>query len=349
MLLMAACFSLSIPVERAFARQPPQGATVAQASKVLDLTKFPQVGRIQDPGRASLAQLNYQAAGSTRKVYELLRSELTKRGFKELPGAYLSEQAASGTFECDGFKVSLSVFSGGKADQVNVSLIQHGNLDTAKLPVPTDVKPFFNGPVSSMYVTEASVEKIRQECRKLLLAQGWEAYGEAGPSLFFRQNAIRLTAFITVAPAQGNKTTLTYSTELMSVELPAAKGAINVQYSDSPAQLFLDHPGTMSEVVTIYRKLLAPARWQPTTENPFKIVHLPRNDLPQSSKRHADASNAHVRRENPSASHAPVRCGCCRAGSAGSGRNEEAESVQAHSRTAFGETGRHDSSRRRRR
>jgi hypothetical protein len=62
-----------------------------------------------------------------------------------------------------------------------------------------------------MYVTEAPVENTKEACRKLLLAEGWVPYGAAGDTQSFKQNAVRLSATVSSAPAQGGKTMISYS------------------------------------------------------------------------------------------------------------------------------------------
>ena len=103
-----------------------------------------------------------------------------------------------------------------------------------------------------------------------LTAQGWQPYGTAGDSLIFKQNAVRLNARATVAPAQGGKTLIEFSTEQLSVDLPAPADTLSLQYADSTAQLLFDTSADKADIVAFYRKALSPARWEATTEKPFK-------------------------------------------------------------------------------
>src|SRR5215208_6524589 len=95
------------------------------------------------------------------------------------------------------------------------------NGDTSKLPVPADAKLLYAFPTTRAYVTEKSVKETSDALRTLLTAQGWEPYGTAGDSLYFKRNAVKLSAWPSVAPAQGGKTVIQLATELMSVDLPA--------------------------------------------------------------------------------------------------------------------------------
>ncbi|MCE9554939.1 MAG: hypothetical protein K8T91_16415, partial [Planctomycetes bacterium] len=108
-------------------------------------------------------------------------------------------------------------------------------------------------------------------CKKLLLEKGWQPYGTAGDVQFFKQNAVRLTANVAAAPAQGGKTMISYNSEQMSADLPAPADAIRVQYADVTRQLSLDMKAPMDEVAKYYRGELAKTGWDATTENLIKM------------------------------------------------------------------------------
>jgi hypothetical protein len=199
------------------------------------------------------------------------RKQLIDKQWKELPGGYVSEQATNATFARDGFSLSLAVYPTGKAGAVSVTITNHGNVELGKLPVPPGVKPFFGGPVNASYITETSVEQTADACRKLLLARGWQPYGMAGDVLFFKQNAVRLAARISTAPAQGGKTVIDYSTEMMSVDLPAPADTEGLRYTDVNTQLFFDPKVSEQDIVGFYRPTLAKAGWEATTEKPINI------------------------------------------------------------------------------
>lgn len=247
-------------------------ATVAEAAKVIDLANLPLIKGAEEAKHRSLASVSYNVENvSSKSAFEFYRKRLTDMKWKELPNGYSSEQGASGTFARDGYSLSLSVFPTGKPDSISVMLKNHGNVDLAKLPLPPGTKPFFGGPTSAAFITEKPVEETSQAVEKLLAAKGWQRYGTAGTSLFFKQNAVRLLASIASAPAQGGKTVLTYSSELMSVELPAPADTIGLQYSDSAKQLFFDSKQPKEEIFDFYRQALKKAGWEVTTEAPIQL------------------------------------------------------------------------------
>jgi hypothetical protein len=122
-----------------------------------------------------------------------------------------------------------------------------------------------------MLIAESAVEPTTQEIRKTLEQQGWQPYGDAGPQHFYRKNAIRLSATIGMAPAQGGKTSISYSTELMSAELPALPHAQAISYSDTNKELGFETTQDTAEVHAAYRTLLQSAGWTATTDHPLKV------------------------------------------------------------------------------
>ena len=257
----------------AHAADAPSGspATVGEAAKVLDLATLPLMAGAEPPQHRNLACLFYTAPGTVKSVFEFHRKQIIDKQWKQVPGGYISDQTSNATFVRDGFSLSMTVYPTGKAGAVSVMLTNHGNVDPSKLPVPPGVKPFFGGPVNASYITETSVEKTADACRKLLLAKGWQPYGTAGDVLFFKQNAVRLAARISTAPAQGGKTVIDYSTELMSVDLPAPADTVRLQYADVNTQLSFDAKTSEQDIVRFYLTTLAKSGWEATTKNPIKI------------------------------------------------------------------------------
>ncbi|MBA4016861.1 MAG: hypothetical protein C0483_06720 [Pirellula sp.] len=142
--------------------------------------------------------------------------------------------------------------------------------DLASLPVPSGAtKVFVSGDVA-MYATEASVKSTLDECAKRLSDAGWEPYGAAGDSRYFKRGLVRLNANIVSAAAQGGKTMLSYTREKMSVDLPAPSDAEQLQYSNTTTQLHFDSPKTLDELCDFYRRALEKGGWKATTDRPLK-------------------------------------------------------------------------------
>ncbi len=266
---------------------PP--ATAEAAAAVLSLETLPLVAGAEAPSNQRLAGLSYQAKSTIKDAFAFHKKQLEARGFSELPNATLTDDYASSTFSKDGFRIAVSVMPDyGKPDSglVGITLLNLSNVELGSLPVPADVKPLYDFPASRAMLTELTPEQAAAKVAELFIADGWERYGTAGEVHFFRKNAVRVTAQVAAAPAQQGKTAITYSSELLSVELPAPPDATRVQYSDSTKQLSIDTPATADQVVDYYRDRLATAGWKATTDRPvvnrfesFLIFRNPAGEL----------------------------------------------------------------------
>ncbi len=250
-------------------------ATVEQAAKVLDLSTFPLMDGAKPQRSRHVAKLTYAAPGNVKTGFDFHRKTLTEQGWKELPNSSVNEQSASAIFARSGFILSLSVFSSGQSGELSIMLQNHGNITPGQLPVPPGTKPVYVGDSTAMYATEAAVPATTEACRNLFLAQGWVPYGGAGDSAEFKQNAILVTATVSVAPAQGGKTMIQYSSKLISADIPAPPDVEDLRYVDMPPELTFDTAPNQDAMVDFYRKNLAAAGWQSTLDHTVPIDDLP--------------------------------------------------------------------------
>jgi hypothetical protein len=257
----------------AFLKDP---ATPEQAAGVLDLSQLPLLeGADENPTR-TVANLTYQLGkGDVASVFGTYQKELTKQGWKETSrDTSVTPQSATTSLRKKGFVVSLSVFSA-SPPKINVSILDHGNVNLDALPRPPGSKPVYVGDLSAMYVTDGPVAETSAGLRKLLLERGWKPYGSAADASWFKQNGVRLTAMVSSAPAQGGKTMIQLSSELMSADLPAPPDADDLRYSDATKELTFDSAAGKQEVTAFYRKKLASSHWEPTLEKLVDIDERP--------------------------------------------------------------------------
>jgi len=142
------------------------------------------------------------------------------------------------------------------------------------------------GDSTAMYETEAAVPATVEACRNLFVAQGWVPYGDAGDSAMFKQNANLVTATVSSAPAQGGKTMIQYSNQLISADIPAPQGVDDLRYGDEPPELTFGTTQNQDAIVDFYRKTLAAAGWKSTMdklidvdEKPTMIFRNPAKDM----------------------------------------------------------------------
>ena len=248
-------------------------ATVEQAARVLDLSTFSLMDGAKSAESRHVANLSYVAPGDPKKALEFQRKAFGAQGWKELPNSTISDDSASAMFARDGFVVSLSVIPF-EATGVTVRLQNLGNVKPGKLPVPPNAKPVYVGEPTAMYATEAAVPATADAIRNLFVAQGWVPYGKAGDSDFFKQNAILATATVSSAPAQGGKTMIQYSNQLISSDIPAPPDVDDLRYVDEPPELTFATTN-QDAIVDFYRKTLASAGWKSTMDKMIEVDEKP--------------------------------------------------------------------------
>lgn len=246
-------------------------ATVEQAAGILDLSTFPMMTGATAHRQRTVADLSYPVTSDVKTAFEFQQKKLLEKKWKELPGASVTDQAASSAFAQSGFIVSVSAYSIGKAGSVEVAVHNHGNVNLDKLPRPPGTKPVYVGGTTAMYVTDASVETTAEACHKLVVAEGWQPYGTAGDSSSFKQNAILIGVTVSSAPAQGGKTMISFSGDLMSADLPAPPDAEDLRYSDQTEDLSFETAANKDTVTDLYRKTLATTGWKATLDTTVKI------------------------------------------------------------------------------
>ena len=220
-----------------------------------------------------VANLSYVAPGDPKKALEFQRKAFGAQGWKELPNSTISDQSASAMFARDGFVVSLSVIPF-EATGVAVRLQNLGNVKPGKLPVPPSAKPVYVGEPTAMYDTTAAVAATAEAIRNLFVAQGWVPYGKAGDSDFFKQNAILATSTVSSTLAQGGKTMIQYSNQLISADIPAPPDVEDLRYVDEPPELTFATTN-QDAIVDFYRKTLAAAGWKSTMDKMVDVDEKP--------------------------------------------------------------------------
>jgi len=248
-------------------------ATVEQAAKVLDLSNFPLMDGARSAESRHVANLSYVAPGDPKKALEFQRKAFVAQGWKELPNSTISDQSASAMFARDGFVVSLSVIPFEEND-VSVRLQNLGNVKPGQLPVPPGAKSVYVGDPTAMYETDAAVPATADAVRNSFIAQGWIPYGDAPDTAVFKKNAILATAYISSAAARGGKTSIQYSNQLISSDIPAPPNVDDLRYVDEPPELTFATTN-QDAVVDFYRKTLTAAGWKSTMEKMVDVDGKP--------------------------------------------------------------------------
>lgn len=269
-------------------------ATPEEAAKVLDLRTIPLMEGAKVSSLRTLGMLMYEAKGTPKVAFEFQRQLLLKKGFKELPGAYLVDTSCSAHFVKDGYHVAASTseaFSEPKnPGWSSVTLVNDGNVALEKLPVPPGVQPFHPQSYGAAYTIATRPADTTAACRKLLIAAGWEPYGHAGDDMqYFKKNAVQLQLWVSTPPGAEGKTLIQYDTELLQADLPAPPDAADPRYDDLQKHLTFESPAEQTgSILAFYQQRLAKQGWKPTTDKPivdenkgtqFLIFRNPQKDL----------------------------------------------------------------------
>jgi len=177
-------------------------------------------------------------------------------------------------FSRSGFVVFVTVTPHGEPGSVQVRLLNQGNVKPGKLPVPPNAKAVYVGDSTAMYETAAAVPATADAVRNSFIAQGWIPYGDAPDTAVFKKNAILATAYISSAAAQGGKTSIQYSNQLISSDIPAPPNVDDLRYVDEPPELTFA-TANQDAIVEFYRKALAAAGWKSTMEKMVDVDGKP--------------------------------------------------------------------------
>ena len=256
----------------------PQVTTVQQAAQLLDLRQLAQPDQTTPVSRAEVGALNFNTPRKVSEVVDFYRSLLAEQGWQEMAGqGYADDTTATLYFTKAGFTVSLSASQMGEGN-TSVTLLQHGNVDLGTLPQVADAEAGFAAPNTLIYLSPSSVVDVARFTRNELAAQGWHEYSPPNSATAdsadlqtrtFIQNGLELTAYITTAPAQDNKTSVQYSVVLLPLDLPLASDAAQVQFDKTEPYLEYTSADSPANLADFYRQAMTGLGW---TELPDATV-----------------------------------------------------------------------------
>ena len=248
-------------------------ATVEEVAKVLDLRTQALPEGATFGGARQLGALNYSVKGDLKSAFKYQQQQLTKAGWKELPGTQIVATSCSGMFQKSGFVVSVMCFDAGGMSQVVLS--NFGNLQLSKVPVVKGAKSVFANEASANFSVAMKPAEAAAATRKLLIDAGWEPFGSLSnppdlETLTFKRNAVQLSTFISASQVEKGSSGLMYSASVISVDIPAPTNAEKLIYADHSKTLEFETSDDHETVAKFYRQRLAKQGWKPTTEQLIK-------------------------------------------------------------------------------
>lgn len=177
---------------------------------------IPRLKMVQEMEGAGSEAVYYSGA-SVAELLTHYHQELPKKGWQT--GAVNTDEQNFATIEAsrggERLTVSLGAESDRKPARVLVSLTPHGSLKVPDLPRYPGSTPLFEQETVAIYVTADALAKVTDTTQELLQQQGWQgkqvAKTDAMRHWAFTKGGSELTVMVSVAPAQGNKTTIQYS------------------------------------------------------------------------------------------------------------------------------------------
>jgi hypothetical protein len=163
----------------------------------------------------------------------------------------------------------VSLLAGGcskaeKAEQADATF------DTSRLPRVTGAKEIFASAVTTIFTSPVSVVQTADTVDKALAAGGWQKYSAPFTAtaadtnqriMSLKKGQQALNVFISIAPAQGNATSVQYAAIALKTDLPFTKDASNIEYSPDQPLLTLVTAEPVDKTLDFYRKELGERGW----------------------------------------------------------------------------------------
>lgn len=144
-------------------------------------------------------------------------------------------------------------------------------LDTSKLPRSAGSREVFASPSSTIFTSPDNVLLTAEAVRRMLLAKGWQPYEPRAAAqaasadlqiASFKKEGLALSVFITLAPAQSNATSVSYSALRLKHDLPFPKDATEIVFDPDRPMLSLTTAAPLDQSLKFFRTELGKLGWQ---------------------------------------------------------------------------------------
>ena len=145
-------------------------------------------------------------------------------------------------------------------------------LDTSKLARVEGAKETYASPATTIFTAPDSVAATAVAAAKLLAADGWQHYEDPFSAsaktpdlsiMTFKKGRQGLSVFVTLAPAQGNATSVSYTANAIVDDLPFPKDATEIKYAPDRPHLSVITETPLDASLAFFRDELAARGWAP--------------------------------------------------------------------------------------
>jgi hypothetical protein len=256
-------------VEEQESGEVQEATTVFAAAQIIDLSGLSLPTEIKAMRRSEVGHKSFELGGSAANVVGLYEPTFIEYGWRnDADHETTDETSANRYFSKDGFVVSMSVSDLGESTLV--TFINHGNVDLRTLPQTTDAQPLNQFPTTLAYVSPSTVDDVADFTRQELAAQGWHEFtmpdtatadNVGSQSLMFIQNGLELSAVISVAPDQGDRTAVEYRITLLPLDLPVYDDALGLEFGRNPPCLGYTTTTGIDTLTGFYRTEMSTLGW----------------------------------------------------------------------------------------
>ncbi len=200
---------------------PPPAAKQPPPPPQSELDRLPKIAPVdlyhgQDTG------VIYTSSAALPEIVAFYKRELAQRGWKSTDTLTDNLNYANLNFTKNKelLIISLGRDSSASPPRVMVSLTPHGSMKVKDLPRYPGTKTLAEFDHTAIYLTADGIEKVQERTAQVLAKAGWQersAPAGSGDNVSFEleKGQMLLNVFISVAPAQGNKTAIQYSLRKM--------------------------------------------------------------------------------------------------------------------------------------
>lgn len=253
-------------------------ATVEEAAKVLDLNTLPLAEGAKDSFGRHVGSVSYEVDLDPKTAFEFHLKQLTKLGWKEVPGGVKQAGHASVRFQNKGFTLAVTTYGGSEPDKpksARVAIINMGNVPMSKLPVVKGAKQVYASEMNASYSSALKTAEVVEATRKVLTDAGWESYGSSSNPpdsevMTFKKNAIRLSVFVGASPVQKGQVMISYNSTLLSADIPALPNAKEIEFDDAQKKLNFTTSESFDNIAKSYKQRLAKEGWTPETDELYR-------------------------------------------------------------------------------